>query len=245
MPVLNACGHCGDVFSVKPSEAKWRRFCSARCKALHLKVEVTCRQCGKVFQRLKSQIPDGHEVKFCSTSCRIEAFKPTPKEKIVRERVIKICETCGIEFRVPPVRKDTARFCSHKCAGANRKFREKLSEAQSGDRHWRWSGGKYKFKSGYIREKSKRLDVQVVAAGHRMVIVEWMLETDPDHPFLIRVDGMVRLNPEIEVHHIDRVRDNNSRENLLAVTKEAHAKIHHHGKRPNPWECWPQHPLCW
>jgi hypothetical protein len=72
-----------------------------------------------------------------------------------------------------------------------------------------------------------------------------MLEDDPEHQFLVEVNGHKRLHPDIEVHHIDRVRSNNVRDNLLAVIYTAHAQIHHKGKKPEPWECWPSNPKRW
>ena len=76
-------------------------------------------------------------------------------------------------------------------------------------------------------------------------MVAWMLEEAPDHPFLVDVEGQKKLSPDVEVHHVDRVRSNNARDNLIAVTKPAHAQIHHRGKKPEPWECWPSNPTKW
>ena len=102
----------------------------------------------------------------------------------------------------------------------------------------------YVTKYGYVRRRTSRTDIRA-RSEHRLVLLEWMIEVDPDHPFIVEADGVKVLHPDIDVHHIDRNRANNDRGNLLAVTKLAHAKIHASGKRPEPWECWPQNPGIW
>jgi hypothetical protein len=67
----------------------------------------------------------------------------------------------------------------------------------------------------------------------------WMREAVPDHPFLTEHEGTMFLRPEIHVHHINLVRDDNQRENLVAIEKMAHMRLHRTGTRPKPWECWP------
>lgn len=244
MPVKVVCKHCGDAFESKPSEAAWRKYCSRACKSAHNSVDLICCVCGIGFRRLKSQLQSGYG-KYCSYSCKDTARRKPKAPKVVRTPVFKVCCACGIVFRIPPSRSATARFCSQKCKGGDEAFRAKCSDAQSGEKSWRWSGGRYKRGTGYVRVKSKKLGVERTSVEHREVIVKWMMEECPDHPFLIVVDGVSTLHPDVDVHHIDRVRSNNTRPNLLAVTKSAHARIHHHGKQPEPWECWPQNPKRW
>lgn len=247
MPITKCCETCGSEFQVRPYLAPAKKHCSNACRAAANRVALTCECCGKSFWTWKSQITEKHPGRFCSKVCadksKIKAIdKP---EKVKRDPVFKVCATCGASFRVPPTRRETAIYCSVKCKSANADYRAKSSEVQQGDKAWRWSGGKYKKRDGYIRVKWNQQGQQVCRVEHRLVMLHWMIAVDPDHPFLVTIDGHLRLHPDIEVHHIDRDRANNARENLLAVTKTAHAQIHHRGRKPEPWECWPSNPAAW
>jgi hypothetical protein len=114
-----------------------------------------------------------------------------------------------------------------------------MSEAQRGEKSHLWKGGLYKRGSGYVRQRGHTIDSKVYRSEHRLVMERAMLEMEPNHPFLIEVDGKKQLDREIEVHHIDLNRSNNEFANLLAVTKLAHAQIHKQNRIPKQWECWP------
>jgi hypothetical protein len=120
-------------------------------------------------------------------------------------------------------------------------WKAECSERQSGAKHWRWAGGDRALKTGYIRNKRQVLGTTYVTYPHRVVLSDALMKADPKHPF---IEGD-RLSSKIDVHHIDRDRTNNSLSNLLAVTKLAHARIHHQNERPLPGECWPPDPLIW
>lgn len=64
MPVTIICESCGEPFQVRPSFAKGRRFCSMECRKKLTHETVTCKQCGKQFDSLKSL-----NRQFCSPSC--------------------------------------------------------------------------------------------------------------------------------------------------------------------------------
>lgn len=238
------CGVCNQSFQVRPYLAEAKKYCSPACKHLANRVSLQCAKCGKEFWTWKSQIEYGHG-KYCSKVCMVTAKKAVPKPKRIYVPIFKSCEVCGASFCIPPSRKDTARFCSRACQKLSPEFKIECSEREQGDKSWRWAGGIYQFKTGYVRLKRRRNGKETVRFEHTDVMINWMLEVESDHPFLVDVEGRKRLHPDIEVHHIDRVRSNNARENLLAVTKDAHAKIHHRGKKPDPWECWPSHPEKW
>lgn len=61
---------------------------------------------------------------------------------------------------------------------------------------------------------------------HRLVVESHLRENDPASPYLVEIDGELYLRREIEVHHIDGVKDNNAVENLLPMTKADHAAHH-------------------
>ncbi len=245
------CEVCEKPFSVANYLKDVRRHCSAECKHQSTRVALTCKVCSKQWWTWKSQVnikgrPGAGQ--FCSKSCadtaKRQASPPKPPKR-QPSNIVKVCEVCSETFRVYPSRVETARFCSLACKGSSAEYRMKCSEQQQEDKHWRWAGGTYKQHSGYVRIKRNKNGEQSIRFEHTQVMIDWMLEVDPEHVFLIVVDGKVRLQPGLEVHHIDRVRSNNTRENLLVVTAEAHAQIHHRGTKPKPWECWPSNPDRW
>jgi hypothetical protein len=240
MPAAIKCQNCGVEFDVRPSEAGWRKFCCRECKTSFNSVELSCLVCGKAYRKLKSQITDLGS-KYCSKPCKDIGGSLPKKPKRVRDPVFKSCKVCGKEFRIPPVRIATATYCSVACKSSDKELIESMSKKQAGENSWRWAGGKYTSSRGYV--KRTVTGGKVFLFEHRAVMREWLIEVDPSHPFLVGEDKL--LHPDIEVHHIDRVRANNVRSNLLAVTKDAHAKIHHYGRRPEAWECWPPRPLKW
>jgi hypothetical protein len=82
-----------------------------------------------------------------------------------------------------------------------------------------WKGGRYKNDEGYwlIRD-SKNPGAQ--ASGY-------MLE----HRSVWERHNGRRLTNDEDVHHIDRNKDNNSPENLQAIKKADHQKLHKHKPR--------------
>lgn len=61
---------------------------------------------------------------------------------------------------------------------------------------------------------------------HRLVLETHLRATDPGSPYLVEVDGVLYLRPEIEVHHRDHDKANNVVENLQPLTKQEHARLH-------------------
>lgn len=235
MPVQKTCGHCATLFSVPLRRSETVKFCSIECKTNAKRVTLTCAGCGGSFGREKHLAT----AKYCSRDCFHSATKGV-SQAVRSERHSCICEYCSAPFEVIPSRKDTARFCSRSCQSKSPAFRQEVSDAQRGEKGWRWAGGLYTRKStGYVRVKRSDLAAQKFHFQHRLVVEKAMLEMEPTHPFLVEVDGRKKLDRQIEVHHIDRDRSNNVFTNLLAVTKDAHAQIHHRNRTPKPWECWP------
>lgn len=245
------CERCGKSFEVKRYLADVRKHCSAACKHEANRVTLTCKTCGKTWQTWKSQIKISGRPgagQFCSKSCADVAKvipKPEKPAKVIPPPIYKSCEVCDKTFRIGPSRKDSARFCSLACKGQSESYRNKCSEQQQAEKHWRWDGGRYQTGQGYIRQKSSQCGKEVFRYEHTALMVRWLLEEAPEHAFLVTVDGRKKMHPDVDIHHIDRNRSNNERSNLLAVTKTAHAQIHHRNKRPEPWECWPSNPTRW
>lgn len=76
-----------------------------------------------------------------------------------------------------------------------------------------------------------------VLQEHRLVMEAHLRVTHPGSPFLVRVDGIAYLRPEIDVHHINEITDDNRVENLQPMTKAEHIAIHRaalvRGRWPN------------
>lgn len=244
MAVEKVCEHCGIHFKVPNRRSDQVRFCSRDCKTASGRICMPCAGCGKLFERVASELKG--KKGYCSQACYFQGIKGRKNAADPNSpRYYKTCELCAKEFRITATRRNTARFCSKECQGASPNWRRECSERQQGDKSWRWSGGLYQMSNGYIRHKRVELGSQKITMNHRLVVLEAMLKECPGHPFLQEVDGKWVLSSEIEVHHIDRDRANNDLSNLLAVTKMAHANIHHRNTKPNPWECWPSNPERW
>lgn len=246
MPVSKICEHCNKEFSVSPRRHETVKFCSRDCKTAHGWIELSCANCGKPFQRRRGDttrnISGNH---YCSKQCEGASMIGKPSKNQSRKKTFSKCESCGTRFQITSTRKETARWCSITCKRESPEWKRECSERMQGEKHWRWTGGVYKSGCGYVRTKSKKLTSEKYRLLHRLIVLEQMMVACPDHPFIVEIDGEKRLSPEVEVHHIDRDRSNNDISNLLAVTKHAHAQIHHRNKKPNPWECWPSNPLAW
>lgn len=61
---------------------------------------------------------------------------------------------------------------------------------------------------------------------HRLIVEGHLRLAAPGSPFLVRVDGVAYLRPEIDVHHINEITDDNRVENLQPMTKAEHMAIH-------------------
>lgn len=244
MSVLKVCEQCKKEFAVPNRRHESVKFCSRDCKTAAGWVEFKCTTCGTGFKRKRSD-NSRSEQPYCSRACYEKSLPGSLRPRKDSPQHFKVCQACGGGFSVIPYRKDKAKWCSRECRDTDIKYRTHQSEQQQGEKSWRWAGGTYQFSTGYVRSKRQALGLATVAFEHRMVILQAMLDACPDHPFLQEADGKMRLRTEIEVHHIDRKRSNNELSNLLAVTKDAHAQIHHRGKKPEPWECWPSHPVKW
>lgn len=242
MAVSKVCEHCKTKFAVPNRRHESVKFCSRECKTAAGWLDLTCVTCGDAFKRKRSD-QKRTALPYCSRDCYLKAMPGMPRKR--EPDYFKTCEHCGDGYKVVKSRLDISRYCSKECQVASPTWRARSSEVQQGERHWRWAGGNYETGKGYIRHKRKVLGQEAFTFNHRHVVLQAMLNECPDHPFIVTVDGKKALNREIDVHHIDRQRANNELSNLLAVTKDAHAQIHHRGKKPEPWECWPSNPVKW
>jgi len=168
----------------------------------------------------------------CSPPCRGKWIA----KRYADQRVAIVCKGCGNTFYVPACHQARRVYCSKSCASPSRKG------CLKGEDHYRWEGGKKAHTAGYLY-----ISVHGQPLGgsrnyvfeHRIVMETWMRESVPDHRFLIEIDGVGYLDPKIHVHHINHMRSDNRRENLLACTVPAHHSIHA-GNAPMFGEIWPE-----
>jgi len=71
-------------------------------------IDVTCEQCGKVFQIAPGRLKHGRG-KYCSRECKYNAVKPAPKQTYTHT-----CKRCGKAFAATTRRHST--YCSKECA---------------------------------------------------------------------------------------------------------------------------------
>ena len=203
------CKECGREGETWPSQA--RQFCSQSCRGRYLARETTmplkprtgrydpCAVCGTPVWRRQHQIRDDVG-RFCSKACRDRAQ--------TKERVEFTCEACGNCFSLKPsqAQHQAGRFCSRACQAAGR-IRRPLDREHNGkparlDRHgyvWVWEPGN----PDAVRYKGW-------VAEHRLVAE--------------RLVGRPLTSAD-EVHHINRIRDDNRPENLEVLDSVTHARI--------------------
>jgi len=159
-------------------------------------MDVKCSYCGKEFKKYSNQKRTNH---FCSRNCyakwRSENLKGNnnynPKAK---DSIIKECEYCGRDFRVPKYRIESARFCSQDC-----KKEHMVGERANGS----WKGGTNRRIAHKVRSLKKYKDW-----------VKSVLERDN---YECQECGATE---HLDVHHVKEFIDILN-ENNITTTKEA------------------------
>jgi len=123
---------------------------------------------------------------------------------------------------------------AHKGKTLTEEHKRKISEAQKGDKHYNWKGGKKKRTDGYIFVCSPNhpfKQYKNYVFEHRLVIEQWLRTNEPDHPALIEIDGVKYLRRSWITHHINEIRSDNRIENLKLMTPHEHRSFHSKGKK--------------
>lgn len=129
------------------------------------------------------------------------------------------CSWCDKGFLVDPYRVKTAKFCSRNCLAKGRTKTSKGVSRHKGDKHPMWKGGRTINSQGYVLVYSPNHPNKTASnkvREHRLVvesIIGRYLEKNED------------------VHHIDGDKLNNSIDNLVALTKSEHTKLHHRQRK--------------
>lgn len=177
-------------------------------------MKINCAYCGKEFDCYGSRAKRVKDV-CCSVKC-------ANKLKIEKHRNCA-CSYCGKLFHKKPSSITHYNYCSKECMALHRKeiYKGKANpnsycriEYGSKKKHcgyyWLYMPDHpCSTKDGYIRE-------------HRYIAEKSIASKDQ----LVIKDGRYVLDPNLDVHHIDGNKLNNSIDNLQIVTRSEHANIH-------------------
>lgn len=222
MPVLKICKNCGKEFSVPPSRKKTAQFCSTKCKNEmggwgKKKIEATCQYCGKTFRIWEAWIKKGGG-KYCSRDCKDNSQK---RDDVPITALIKSYENgtssiqIGKDYNIPDV---TVRRRLHEHGVDMRTPKEGIKLA-------------YKEKVGPNNANFKNDGPRYNGNGYVLV---WVGKDHPqadsrgnitEHRFVWQEVEKCFLPCDWDVHHINGKRDDNRRENLLALTKSNHSRL--------------------
>ena len=195
------------------------------------KVEKTCAACGTFFEVWPNR---AETAKYCSPQCR----DSTNATRYAAGRPQLKCVICGKGFECPPSHAARRKSCCSRACAAELSRRRPVP---NGPDHFSWKHGKPLHSSGYLLSYAD--DHPFALHGryvfeHRLIAEAWMRDKAPDHHFLVEVDGVKYLRPEVEVHHRNENKRDNRITNLLVCTQQAHRSIHN-GKPPMEGEVWP------
>jgi hypothetical protein len=201
-------------------------------KELAMPIEKVCVVCGQKFK-----VPPVRELtaKTCSNKCAISV-----RAKSRERKVPKICQLCGKRFEVPQSHTDRHNYCSLKCRYESPEYRKSVSERMKGENGPNWKGGEPVHAEGYIL---KHVPEHPFARNgyvfkHRLIMEAWLREENPESEYLVWLGEQLYLSPEASIHHLDEIKKNNRRRNLMVCWRSVHMALHN-GKEPKPGAYWP------
>lgn len=225
MPIDLICDYCGDEYSVIPSRANDSSFCSMNCKSNYQSenftgssnpnwsgghmVSVSCKCCRDVFEcrEDKKRIFCSSECfgSWCSDNMRGEE---NPSWKGGKE--VLICQWCGTDYKIKPVRVDDSRFCSHSCLS------DWMANDLTGSDHPNWDGGVEEYYGGRWKNKRERILNRDGECRYCGMTIEEHIEKYGRRP---------------DVHHIipfkefDNPEEANDEDNLMTLCIPCHHRI--------------------
>lgn len=216
MPVSKICKNCGKVFSVPPSRKDTAQFCSPKCKNEKggwgkKQVETICRYCGKSFLVWEAWIKKGGG-KYCSKQC---ANKKPIDRQLLEELYSKGLSSSDIAKKLN-LSDTTVRRRLHEFNIAMRTPEEGIKLAYKKRRgpnnaNFKHSGHRYNG-NGYVLIWVGTDHPQADKRGNIL-----------EHRFVWQEVEKCILPQDWEIHHLNGQRDDNCRENLLALSKSNHA----------------------
>ena len=189
-------------------------------------VEYICEWCGEPFLGSPSRRKAKHIC--CSKECMSNLIRKITKEKHLPNAT---CPVCGENFWIKPshLKRYKNVCCSKECSlqlrhikmsgEGNHQYglKGKLNPTWKSDEKINFYGYKmvrvidhpFKNSDGFVLE-------------HRLIAEKYLLNEQNS----IIIDNKRYLRPDLEVHHIDLNKSNNSPENLLVLTKAEHKRLH-------------------
>jgi len=194
-------------------------------------VKKLCAICGSGFV-----VPPARAIsaKTCSLVCKGKLWT----KQSLEARPEKPCEICGKMFAFPKSHTGRRHCCSPECANKSRA----VSSVRTGVSNHNWKGGTCDHAGGYLYlhvDNHPFAKSHSYVFEHRLVMECWMRDAVPNHHFLVEIDGIKYLPPEIHVHHINENKRDNRPKNLLACTAYSH-KLIHNGSAPMRGDVWPE-----
>lgn len=179
-----------------------------------------CVVCGKPFSVPPSR---AETATTCSNECAVSV-----RAKSRERKTSCLCKECGKEFKVAQSHSGRRVYCSHACKNNSDAYVSEMSARTSGEKNPMWKGGEVRHADGYVyvRSVGHPFTKTGYVFKHRLVMEQWLKEDAPQSRFLIVVGGVLYLNPDCDVHHLDGNTGNNERLNLLACTGQTHRSIH-------------------
>lgn len=187
-----------------------------------------CNNCGKLIliyhkERLNRALA------FCCKKCEGEYRKKKTQNNCT-------CSYCGKRFHKKPSHIKEKNYCSKECFYKSKEI-NMLGENNHqyglrGNKNSSWKSNERITSNGYIRiymPEHPLSDESGRILEHRYVAEKYLAKDDE----LIEVDNKKVLNPNLDVHHIDKNKLNNNVDNLKILTRSDHAKIHQGEKHKN------------
>lgn len=216
------CHYCSTEYTAREDQKERSKFCSRICLGKSLSgntrnkkgvsQEQICIQCGTNFMVKASRIG---KAKYCSTICS--------RKGSLTQRIVT-CRMCQKEFKVIHARVNTAKHCSRECYHDNRRNTSKEPRIciQCNSSYPATKGSGKKFCSLKCFHIQKIKDVPVSYAAARKSI-----KKSGELSHCERCG--YKENPHIlGIHHKDRDRKNNSRDNLEVLCPNCHSLEHLH-----------------
>jgi len=222
------CKNCGILFKAYKLRGKDRVFCSFDCKSEFSHIFKECEFCGKTFKTLRC-----HNHRFCSQKC---SNSKTMKERSLKtKKALCKCIQCGkiwyikeSEKRVREKHGKTIKFCSlecykknkervTKCSFCGKNFNSKRTSTNfcSKDCYCKWKINKHLDNPGSWYENGYKV---IYIGGGKGVKEHIKIMED-------YIGRKIDIKNE-NVHHINKIRDDNRLENLKLMTKEEHSRLH-------------------
>lgn len=218
--IVLQCHYCSIDYAAREDQKHRSRFCSRSCLGKSLagnkrnkkraSVVKTCSQCTKEFTVKFSRIKSAN---YCSQSCSAKGS--------LTQRIVK-CKICEKDFSVIHSRINTAKYCSRQCYNANRRKTSKESRTcQTCSKEYpatKNSGKKYCSIQCCNKQKIKDGAPSFAAVRANMKKAGEISQCERC--------GFKEYPHILGIHHKDRDRNNNIRQNLEVLCPNCHSLEH-------------------